>query len=96
VQKFFEREVQREFLDAQFDGSGEKLAFVGGLLSPASFAELQQSIERLAREFDELARRDAALPLAERSSCGTVLGIRRWEFSLFAALRRSAIAARNA
>lgn len=88
VQKFFEHQVQREFLDAPFTGVGEQFRFVGGLLSRTSLLQLQQSIERIAREFDELVRRDAALPLSERHSCGAVIALRRWEFSMFAALRR--------
>ena len=47
-----------------------------------------QSIDRVAREFDELVRRDAALPLAERMSCSAVFALRPWEFSTFTALRR--------
>jgi hypothetical protein len=89
VQRFFHGEVQREFLDSSFAGQGEHLRFVAGLLSRASLAQLTQSIERLAREFDELARRDAALPPAERSSCSAVFALRPWEFSMFKALRRS-------
>lgn len=88
VRRLLDREVQRDFLAARFDGSGEKLAFVGGLLSPASLAQLQLSIDRVAREFDELARRDASLSLAQRSSCAAVFAIRPWEFALFVALRR--------
>jgi len=88
VQRFFVREVQREFLDSSFAGAGEHLRFVAGLLSRASLAQLQQSIDRLAREFDELARRDAALPPAERASCSAVFALRPWEFSMFTALRR--------
>lgn len=88
VQRFFESEVQREFLAAPFTGAGEQFRFVGGLLSQASLAAMRQSIDRLAREFDELARRDALLPLDERRSCGAALAIRPWEFSKFAALRR--------
>jgi hypothetical protein len=80
--------VQREFLDAPFTGVGEQFRFVGGLLSRTSLLQLQQSIERIAREFDELVRRDTALPLSERHSCGAVIALRRWEFSMFAALRR--------
>jgi transcriptional regulator with XRE-family HTH domain len=87
VQRFFVREVQREFLDSSFAGSGEHLRFVAGLLSRASLAQLTQSIDRLAREFDELVRRDAALPLAEKSSCSAVFALRPW-VSGFAALRR--------
>ena len=88
VQRFFVREVQREFLESSFAAPGEHLRFVAGLLSRASLAQLQQSMDRLAREFDELARRDAALPLKERSSCSAVFALRPWEFSTFTALRR--------
>lgn len=93
VQRFFAREVQREFLDSAFGGAGEHLRFVAGRLSRASLAELRRSIDRLAREFDELAQRDAALPRAERESCAAVLALRPWEFSGFAALRREPAAA---
>jgi transcriptional regulator with XRE-family HTH domain len=88
VQKFFESEVQQEFLAAPFTGPGEQLRFVAGLLSRTSLIEMQQSIERIAREFDELVRRDAVLPLSERRSCSAVFAVRPWEFSMFAALRR--------
>ena len=50
-------------------------------------------MDRLAREFDELARRDAALPLEERSGCSAVFALRPWEFSMFTALRRKPTAA---
>ena len=88
VQRFFVREVQREFLDSSFAAPGEHLRFVAGHLSRASLAQLQQSMDRLAREFDELARRDAALPLEERSGASAVFAVRPWEFSMFTALRR--------
>lgn len=90
LQKFFEGQVQREFMHSAFAGPGEKFAFVGGLLSRASLAQLDHSIDRVAREFDELARRDAALPFAERNSCVAVFALRPWEFSMFVALRRKA------
>lgn len=88
VQAFFSREVQREFLDSSFAGPNEQLRFVAGLLSRSSLAQLQQSVDRLAREFDELVRRDSTLPLAERRSCSAVFALRPWEFSMFTALRR--------
>jgi transcriptional regulator with XRE-family HTH domain len=93
VQRFFVSEVQREFLDSSFAGQGEHLRFVAGLLSRTSLAQLTQSIDRLAREFDEAVRRDAALPPDERSSCSAVFALRPWEFSAFAALRRRPAAA---
>lgn len=88
IQKLFSQLVQREFLDAHFDGPDEQFRFVGGLLSPASLAQMKQSIDRLAREFDELTRRDSALPIDERRGCSAVLAMRPWEFSVFRQLRR--------
>ena len=88
VQKFVTRQVQGEFLESSFSGGGERFRFVGGMLSAAGLAQMQLAIDRIAREFDELARRDAAVPLTERHGCGAVFAIRPWEFSVFAALRR--------
>lgn len=88
VRRLLDGEWQRDFLTSRFDGAGEKLTFVGGLLSSASLAQLQQSLDRVAREFDELARRDSSLPLEQRRSCAAVFALRPWEFSPFVALRR--------
>lgn len=88
VQRFFTSQVQHEFLDSTFTGAGEHLRFMGGMLSRTGLAQMQQAIERLSNEFDDLARRDASLPLAERHGCSAVFAIRPWEFSLFAKLRR--------
>jgi DNA-binding Xre family transcriptional regulator len=90
VQRFFASQVQREFLDSTFTGSGEHLRFMGGMLSQTSLTQMQQAIERLSSEFDELSRRDSSLPLAERHGCSAVFAIRPWEFSMFARLRRGA------
>lgn len=88
IQQFFAGQVQREFLDSKFAGPLEALRFVGGMLSQASLVHMQQVIDRIAREFDELSRRDSALPLSERHGCSAVFAIRPWEFSMFAKLRR--------
>ena len=88
VQKLLARQVKLEFLDSTFGGSGEQFRFVGGMLSVAGLTHMQQSIDRLAREFDDLARRDSTLPLSERRGCGAVFAIRPWEFSMFGQLRR--------
>ena len=88
IQQFFAGQVQREFLDSKFAGPLEALRFVGGMLSQASLVHMQQVIDRIAREFDELSRRDSALPLSERHGSSAVFAIRPWEFSMFAKLRR--------
>jgi transcriptional regulator with XRE-family HTH domain len=88
IQRLFSKLVQREFLDSRFEGEDEQFRFVAGLLSPASLAQMKHSIDRLAREFDELNKRDSALPIAQRRGCSAVFAMRPWEFSVFAELRR--------
>lgn len=61
---------------------------VGGTLSPGSLSRFKASLERLAVEFEELARTDARLPLAQRDGCSGILAVRSWEFSEFTRLRR--------
>jgi transcriptional regulator with XRE-family HTH domain len=90
VQKLLVRQVQHEFLDSSFSSGGEQFRFVGGMLSEAALSQMHHAIDRLAREFDELARRDSSLPLSERRGCGAVFAIRPWEYSVFARLRRNA------
>lgn len=88
VQKFFAEQVQSDFLSSTFSGTNERMRFVGGLLSDTALARMQQSIDRIAQEFDELARRDSALPIEKRRSAAAVFAIRRWQFSAFYQLRR--------
>lgn len=88
VQRFFEKEVLRDFLGSRFDAAGERMHFVGGLLSSASLERVQQGMERVAREFDELVEADAVLPLDERHSSAALLAARPWVFSHFAKLER--------
>ena len=88
IQRFFREQVQKEFLDSTFSEEGARLRFVGGMLSRGSLRHMQNAIDRLARELDELSRKDAALPLSERSACSAMLAMRPWEFSMFEKLRR--------
>lgn len=88
VQKFFENEVQREFLAADFTADDARFRFVAGRLSRPALVQMQNAIERIARDFDQLVERDLSLPRAERPVCGAVFAIRPWEFSQFARLKR--------
>jgi DNA-binding Xre family transcriptional regulator len=95
VHKFFVTRFVPEYFQSSFEGHGDALRFVGGTLSPESLAQFKGSLERLAAEFEELARRDARLPLERRHGCSAVLAIRSWEFSEFTRLRRG-VSARGA
>jgi DNA-binding Xre family transcriptional regulator len=88
VQQFLEKSVLPEYLRNSFRAPGENMKFVGGLLSRASLQRLHQSVDKLAREFDELVEADAVLPLSERNSCAALLAVRPWEFSQFARFKR--------
>ena len=89
VRKFFEEQVQREFLHDDFVADLSKLRFVAGRLSRAGVVQIQQAIERLGSEFDQLVERDSALPRASRPIYAAVFAIRPWEYSGFAHLKRN-------
>lgn len=89
IQKFFNREVQPDFLESPFSGPGEKLVFRSGMLSRGSNATMMKKIERLVAEFNELHDEDTGLPLAERFGSSLLVALRPWEFSFFQVLRRN-------
>jgi transcriptional regulator with XRE-family HTH domain len=88
VHDYFLSRVVPEFFADRFDAGADDLHFLGGLLSEASRRHVAASMARLAQEFEELAHRDARLPLEARDGCSAVLALRKWEFSEFTALRR--------
>jgi transcriptional regulator with XRE-family HTH domain len=90
VHNFFITRFVPEYFASAFDGAGDAFRFVGGTLSPESLTQFKASLERLATEFEELARHDSRLPLARRNGCSAILAVRSWEFSEFTRLRRSA------
>ena len=89
VHSFFVTRFVPEFFQSAFDGAADAFRFVGGTLSPGSLSRFKASLERLAIEFEELARGDARLPLAQRDGCSAILAVRAWEFSEFTRLRRA-------
>lgn len=89
VHGFFLARVAAEFLRAPFDDIGDEFRFLSGMLSVASRTHLKAVLQRIAQEFDELARQDARLPLAQRDGFSLMLALRKWEFSEFTQLRRA-------
>jgi DNA-binding Xre family transcriptional regulator len=89
VHNFFVSRFVPEYFQSAFEGSGDAFRFVGGTLAPQSLMQFKASLERLAAEFEELARHDARLPLERRNGCSAILAVRSWEFSEFTRLRRT-------
>jgi DNA-binding Xre family transcriptional regulator len=91
IQQYFTNHVKNEFLQSRFDGPGEALMFLFGMLSQRSNAVIQKRLEQVAREFNELNQEDMSLPLESRFGSSVILAIRPWELSAFSSLRRPGI-----
>lgn len=89
IQRFFESQVQTDFLDSSFSGKGELRTFATGMLSRSSNNIIIKRMERLAQEFRQFHNEDSSLPLDERFGTSMVLAIRPWELAAFESLRRS-------
>ncbi|TWI56479.1 Cro/C1-type helix-turn-helix DNA-binding protein [Pseudomonas duriflava] len=83
IQQFFQKRVAHDFFQSRFDSEAEKLLVLNGLLSRAGNAQWQQKLQRLAREFNELCRDEADLPIKQRFGTTTVLAVRQWRYGLF-------------
>lgn len=83
VMQRYAREALAEFLQGRFDAPGALLRLDVRELADSSLVLLRRKIERVAREFVEVAQVDsAAATPARRRSVGIVLAIRPWRFSL--------------
>jgi len=89
IERFFEKQVQSHFLTSGFQGEQKQRLFLFGLLSDASAEVMNNKLQSLAKEFGELHRQDARLPIDKRSNFGLLLAMRRWELEAFKPLRRS-------
>ena len=88
IQQYFREQVQSDFFRSRFDGSGELMVFVSGMLSRTSNALLQNRMKRLGAEFSELHHQDLELPLSERSGTSLLLAVRPWAPDTFKKLQR--------
>src|SRR5690606_31544952 len=89
IRRAYQEKVLDEFFAAAFDRPGETLRFEAKELSAASREVVRRKLERLVREFNELAEVDAALKPSERDSVGLVIGMRPYVLSLFTRMKRN-------
>ncbi len=83
IQRFYRDTIEAEFFNSKFILDEEKLIVLNGMLSPESNIIFQRKLERLAREFDEMAKDDSVLPLGKRFGYTSILAVRDWRFSVF-------------
>ena len=60
------------------------------MLSAETMIVFQHRLMQLAREFNELNKQDAVLPLEKRQGSTVVLATRNWQYGLFDSLRKKA------
>ena len=84
VRRLYEQRIKAEFLDADFERAGGNLKFESAELSHSSMKIISRKIDKLVKEFDDLAELDMALAPEEKQSVGLLLAFRPWVFSLVA------------
>lgn len=89
IQQYFRAQLRNDFFNSHFDGAGEKMNMLSGMLSPASNAIMQQQMRRLAAEFTALHHQDLSLPLAQRDGTSMILAMRPWSPASFKALQKT-------
>jgi DNA-binding Xre family transcriptional regulator len=90
IENFFNKQIQQQFLKSGFSGELENRRFLFGLLSDSSTRVMTNKIQNLAKEFTDLHRQDAHLPLKKRHSIGFLLAMRPWELEVFKPLIKKA------
>jgi len=88
IERFYEKQIQNQFLKASFNGELEERLFLFGLLGDSSTQTMINKIKSLANEFSELHRQDASLPLDKRHNIGFMLAFRPWELEVFQPLQK--------
>lgn len=83
VQNFFYKNVQSEYFKSRFDGPDESMRYLVGMLSEKSKERMLKQLNRLAREFEDLNREDAKLPLEQRRGFSLVLAMKPWDLPIF-------------
>jgi transcriptional regulator with XRE-family HTH domain len=86
--RHFRGQLEANFFGSRFDGKGEHLSFVSGMLSRNSNAVIQHHMRRLEAEFTELHNQDVRLPLEERFGTSLLIAVRPWVPHMFRKLHR--------
>jgi len=89
IDRFFEKQIKNQFVKSRFSGEQAQRLFLFGLLSDSSVQVLMRKIQSLAKEFTDLHRQDADLPLEKRHNIGFLLAVRPWELEVFEPLQRN-------
>ncbi|NWF36981.1 helix-turn-helix transcriptional regulator [Mariprofundus sp. KV] len=88
IERTFKKKLMNEFLQSEFDQSGELRLYLHGPLTPGARETLFRRLTALSHEFGELLKESATRPISERNNVGLLLGMREWEPYFFSTHRR--------
>jgi transcriptional regulator with XRE-family HTH domain len=88
VMQFFREDVLLDYYNGGFDGPGEGLLLVHGSVSRSLAPLFLERLQRVAQDFAQQHLADQKLPPAALEGYTLLLGMRRWEFAAFTAVRR--------
>ena len=88
VMEFFRENVVLDYYGGGFDGPGEGLLLVHGSISRTLAPSFVERLQRVAQDFAQQHQADQKLAASDREGSTLLLGMRNWEFELFAQLRR--------
>jgi len=89
IQRFYQKNIQPEFLQSSFNAAGELRLFASGMFSPRSTSLLMKKIKHLVSEFGELNVDDQSVDIDQRVGTSLVIAMRSWEPSVFNQYRRT-------
>lgn len=78
IQKFFQKNLQEDFLQSEFLKKDELFIFRFGMLTEESNAMLRKKLQQLAENFTELALEDVPKNMDERHRSVLLLALRPW------------------
>jgi Cro/C1-type HTH DNA-binding domain len=90
IRQYFLTNVVGEYFGGRFDGEGETLMMVHGNINEAMAPTFVERLQRLGQDFSAQHLADQKIDPKHRDGFTMIVGFRRWEFSAFTGLRRTA------
>lgn len=89
IRAYFRRHGEPDFLSAPFQGEGEALFFVHGMLTEEANRQLIAQLRQLRHRFASLHEESQPAPIGTKRGTGLLLALREWEPKDFSQLRRA-------
>ena len=91
IERFFQKEVQGPFFNADFNEEGCLRLVKNGDISATARQQLLERLHNIGQMFDDTVLEERKLPLSQRQGTTMVLAIRHWMFDAFAKFERPVV-----